>query len=106
MTKCGVMQFVATDLEVPLRTIQRVRGKIVKSSYSLYQGNRAVHVWLKSDRIPTRDLCPSFVEAALIEKNHGEILHLMAFNISLLHTGAPHQGEDQECQDDAVGEKS
>lgn len=87
-----VVEFVATDVEVPLFAVERVRGVIVKPAHGLDEGSGATHRSGKVDRSLARNLRPSLVEALLVKKDHSQLLEVIFLDVTLTGCAA-----GQEC---------
>mgnify|MGYP001564324500 CR=1 FL=1 len=76
-----------TDLEVPFRAVEGVRREIVESLDCTYDGDGAVHLRLKVDAVPARDLFPLLEKTGFVEKYNGEVLDYMFFHVAFLEAG-------------------
>jgi hypothetical protein len=94
LSKCGMVQFMAADFEVPLFTVERVGGVVVESAYGFHDGGGVAHRSGEADRISSRDLRPPFMQAALIEKYYFKMLNVMFFDIA--HVGRAASGQERD----------
>ena len=85
------MQFMPADFEIPLFTIERVGGVVVKSADGFDDGSGAAHRSGEADGVSTCDLRPAFMQAALVEKHHFELTNVMLFDIARVGCAASSQ---------------
>ena len=91
LSKRSMMQFMATNFEVPFFTIQRIGGVIVEAADGVDNRRRAAHRSGESDRVAAGNLCPSFMQAALVEEHDLELLEVVFFNITSVGCAASRQ---------------
>lgn len=89
-----MMQFMPADFEVPFFAIEGVGGIVVKSADGFHDGGAAAHRSREADRIAPGDLRPSFMQAALVEKHHLELMNFMFFDIARVGCAASSQQRD------------
>lgn len=92
LSERGVMQFVPTDFEVPFGAVEGIGGEVVEPFDRLHEGHTRIHLWLKPNRIHSRDLLPTFMETYFVQKDHGEILNGVWLDVPLLHGIASQDG--------------
>ena len=84
----SVVQFVPTDLEVPLWAVQGVRSEIVEPLYGMHEGDSAVHLRCETHGIRAGDVFPLLTKTLFIQKYHGQVLNGMLFHVTVLESGA------------------
>lgn len=89
------MQLVPTDVEVPLFTVQGIRGIVVKSTDGLDEWSAAVHRCCKLDRRSSGNLSPPLMETLLVQKHDRELLDLILFHVAGTGSAASQEGESQ-----------
>ena len=82
LSKRSMMQFMATNFEVPFFTIQRIGGVIVEAADGLDNWRRAAHRSGEANWVAPSDLCPLFVQATLVEEHDLELSNVIFFDIA------------------------
>lgn len=77
-----------TDLEVPFRAVEGVRREIVEPLDGTDDRDGAVHLRLKIDAAPARDLFPLIEKTVFVKKDNGEVLDDMFFHVAVLESRA------------------
>lgn len=99
LSQRGMVQLMSTDFEVPLFAVECAGGVVVKTPDSFHDGVGTTHWSREPYGVPTGDLRPSFMQAALIEKHHFELSNVMFFDIARVGRAASSQ-ERQGCADE------
>jgi len=103
LSQRGMMQLMPADLEIPLFAVEGVGGVVVKSADGFHDGGGATHRSGEPDRIASGDLCPSFMQAALVEKYHFELSNVMLFDIARVGRAASGQERDGRAGEEHHG---
>lgn len=95
LSERGMMEFMATDFEVPLLAVEGLCRVIVKSTDGLDEWSAAVHRCRKLDGRSTGNLGPPLMEALLVQKHDCELLDLILFHVAGTGSTASQKGESQ-----------